>query len=125
MKYKKELVLFFGLLALAAALGSWQGQYIAALEYNPDQSRSLLLVGATAIWITLYLILKKEINFHFPFKPFFFLLVLDLLVICFFRDDIAKSIRNFTSIVLTYGIIFLFRRLPNQSDSSALPLSSD
>jgi O-antigen ligase len=106
MKFKKEFILFFGLLALAAALGSWQGQYIAALQYNPDQSRSLLLVGATAIWIVLYLILRKEINFHFPFKPFFFLLVLDLLVICFFRDDIAKSIRNFTSIVLTYGIIF-------------------
>lgn len=111
MKYKLELALFGSLVALAAILGSWQGQYIAALNFNPDKNNSVLLIGATFVWVALAIILKRDLRFNFPYKAIFFLLALDLLTICFFRDDIVKSVRNFFSIILTYGIIFFLSSL--------------
>ena len=111
MRYKLELVLFTCLIFLAGALGYWQGQYIAALRYSPDQSHSILLVGATVGWIFIYSLIKKDLRLNFPYRKIFLLLILDLFVVCFFRNDFSKSLRNFTSILLTYGIVFFLSSL--------------
>jgi len=113
VKYKLELILFFSLSAIVAALGSWQGQYNSALAWDPDKNYSLFLVSATIAWIITAIILKRELKLNFPFKTTLFFLLLNLFVICFFRDDISKSFRNFVSIFLTYGIIFFLSALIN------------
>jgi hypothetical protein len=101
--------LFFAV--VVAYFGKWKGFTIEMTDPSLDNTNFLFLVIITGAWTTLALALRNKIYLRLPSKQIIVAFFITTFLICFFRDDVTMSLRNFASILLTYGFVFFMASL--------------
>ena len=120
MNNKYALLFVLTISILVCFHGDWGGYLLGTRNIARNQGAIFLLL-MTVYWGFVVLINKKSLRLNFPHKKIFLFFILNLFIICFFRPDIVEALRNFTAIILGYGIIiFLSSLLHSMSLRKAL-----